>query len=242
LQSITGGGGYHLFFKYPGGKLKGKLGAGIDVKSDGGFVAAPPSVHPETKKHYEWRNDSDIADMPSWMLDLLTQVAIKRETVENIPEGERNETLFKIGAALKGSKSARQIETALLEENLIRCVPPLPDEEIHAIAAKISAYESNLSFKTRWQKAITRDATLSAYRRFIILALSIDYMDENGRNCYPAMETLAIDLHVSRTALSNALEAAIECGWLERYRRPKPKHSTGKQKWSYGYIAKIKKP
>ena len=40
----TQGGGVHLYYRYPGKKTKGSLGAGIDVKSDGGYVVAPPSV------------------------------------------------------------------------------------------------------------------------------------------------------------------------------------------------------
>jgi len=35
--------GYHLYHAYDG-KVKNSLGKGIDVKSDGGYVVAPPSV------------------------------------------------------------------------------------------------------------------------------------------------------------------------------------------------------
>ena len=41
--AFTGGRGLHLYFKYPGHKLRGKAAEGIDVKSDGGYVVAPPS-------------------------------------------------------------------------------------------------------------------------------------------------------------------------------------------------------
>ena len=44
-QVLTQGGGFHLYYKYPGPR-KLKLGAGIDYKGDGGYVVAPPSVGP----------------------------------------------------------------------------------------------------------------------------------------------------------------------------------------------------
>ena len=49
LEVITGVGGRHLYFKYPTGKRVknsvGHLGAGLDVRSGGGYVVAPPSLH-----------------------------------------------------------------------------------------------------------------------------------------------------------------------------------------------------
>ena len=46
----TGGGGWHLYYRHPGHPLPPALPgrAGVDVKADGGYVVAPPSVHPGT--------------------------------------------------------------------------------------------------------------------------------------------------------------------------------------------------
>lgn len=56
LDSRTGGGGRHLFFALTQGQIirnsAGKLGPGLDVRGDGGYVVIPPSVHPETKQTY----------------------------------------------------------------------------------------------------------------------------------------------------------------------------------------------
>jgi hypothetical protein len=40
----TGGGGWHLYYRHPGGPLLTALPgrAGVDVKADGGYVVAPP--------------------------------------------------------------------------------------------------------------------------------------------------------------------------------------------------------
>ncbi len=48
LTVRTGSGGLHLYYKHPGGTVSNsarKLGPGIDVRGDGGYVIAPPSVH-----------------------------------------------------------------------------------------------------------------------------------------------------------------------------------------------------
>lgn len=42
----TGGGGWHLYFKHPGGRIgnsAGKIGEGIDLRGDGGYIVFPPS-------------------------------------------------------------------------------------------------------------------------------------------------------------------------------------------------------
>lgn len=48
IECLTGGGGRHLYFAHPGGSVansSGRLGAGLDVRADGGYVVAPPSTH-----------------------------------------------------------------------------------------------------------------------------------------------------------------------------------------------------
>jgi len=50
-------GGFHYFYKAPNAALEqgnNKLGKGVDVKGAGGYVLAPPSIHPDTGTRYEW--------------------------------------------------------------------------------------------------------------------------------------------------------------------------------------------
>lgn len=70
LTVITGGGGRHFYFqKPPGVDLRcGKPAEGVDFKADGGYVLAPPSVHPDGPT-YRWLNKGEtIAPCPSWLL------------------------------------------------------------------------------------------------------------------------------------------------------------------------------
>lgn len=72
VESLTGGGGRHLLFRHPGGTIKSTTGAlapGVDVKADGGYIVAPPSLHDETGRRYEWEvsrqpDETPPADLP----------------------------------------------------------------------------------------------------------------------------------------------------------------------------------
>jgi len=54
----TGSGGLHVYFRYPkpGTEIynsAGQVGLGIDVRGKGGYVVAPPSIHPNGSR-YVW--------------------------------------------------------------------------------------------------------------------------------------------------------------------------------------------
>ncbi len=71
LVAGTGGGGAHLVCTHPGGVVPcGKTSrAGVDRKGDGGYVVAPPSVHPETGEPYVWLHEGNAGALPAWVLD-----------------------------------------------------------------------------------------------------------------------------------------------------------------------------
>lgn len=51
----TGSGGLHLYYRHPGAHVpnsQSRLAPGVDVRGDGGYVVAPPSVHPRTRRAY----------------------------------------------------------------------------------------------------------------------------------------------------------------------------------------------
>lgn len=59
LTARSGSGGYHYYFRHPLkaeiGNSTSKLGPGLDIRGDGGFVVAPPSMH-ACGQRYEWVN------------------------------------------------------------------------------------------------------------------------------------------------------------------------------------------
>jgi len=73
----TGGGGWHLYYRHPGTPVLPALpgAAGVDVKGDGGYVAAPPSMHPGTGQPYRWVGGRGVAEMPPALRAALTPTA-----------------------------------------------------------------------------------------------------------------------------------------------------------------------
>lgn len=64
----TGGGGLHLYFKFNARLATGNdvLAKAIDVRNNGGYVIAPPSLH-KSGKRYKWRADrGDLQELPDW--------------------------------------------------------------------------------------------------------------------------------------------------------------------------------
>jgi hypothetical protein len=63
----TGRSGYHLVYAHPGVRLRSganKIAAGIDSKSDGGYIVVAPSVHPQTGRAYRWLQPPFADDLP----------------------------------------------------------------------------------------------------------------------------------------------------------------------------------
>jgi len=105
--SKTGSGGEHIFFKHPGIEIRnsaGKLGAGLDIRGDGGYVVAPPSLHPNGNV-YEWvvrPSQVELAEMPEWMIEILKETPAPQPKLENgiVIEGGRNDYLVQMAGAI----------------------------------------------------------------------------------------------------------------------------------------------
>ena len=131
----------HVLFKYPAGcKIRnsaGRVGLGLDVRGEGGYIVAPPSR--TDKGPYAFLDRLPRAEPPEWLLEAAR--APHRATGDEdgpsagsaggldggpIPKGERGDTLFRIACSLraKGSEYAR-ILSELRRVNRDRCSPPI---------------------------------------------------------------------------------------------------------------------
>jgi hypothetical protein len=73
VESITGGGGRHVYFAHPGNEVRNRtnIEPGIDLRGDGGCIVAPPSIHPSGKR-YRWKKgrapgELPLAPLPDWL-------------------------------------------------------------------------------------------------------------------------------------------------------------------------------
>lgn len=98
LTVRTGGGGLHIVYRY-GPELSAWLesarmtlptrngigGKGLDVRSDGGYIVAVPSVHPDTGKRYAWDNRAEPTDAPEWLVRMVAKPMEERRTAPPPP-------------------------------------------------------------------------------------------------------------------------------------------------------------
>lgn len=163
------GRGYHQFFAHPGANFtignRAGLAPGLDVRGDGGYVILPPSRH-ASGVAYAWLTPldrMDLASLPEPLRALLVAPAaggtgLRYRDVREIPEGQRNDTLYRLARSLvaKGL-SAEAILAALLAENDVRGHPPLPEDEVREIAEHAVAQPDRPGFP-RSATAVADDA------------------------------------------------------------------------------------
>lgn len=69
LTARTGSGGLHIWLSY-NGPTRGKLCTGVDVKTNTGYLVAPPSVH-MAGGTYEWIDQQPAAYAPAWVKAIM---------------------------------------------------------------------------------------------------------------------------------------------------------------------------
>lgn len=141
VRSITGKGGAHILYRIDHvEKNKVNLLEGVDIRSDDGYIVAPPSIHPNGRP-YEWEYDPEeyeIATADETVMKLLSvgkKPALDKFTVsETIPDGKRNETIYKLACSLQAKGLGDgSILAACLSENESKCNPPLDSDEVEKI-------------------------------------------------------------------------------------------------------------
>ncbi|MCC7507957.1 MAG: bifunctional DNA primase/polymerase [Planctomycetes bacterium] len=138
LEARTGK-GRHVYMRGAATSVNGVLD-GVDRKSKGGYVVAPPSVH-ESGRVYEWSTpDAAIAEAPDWFLKAGRKQKTKSAKAnvdtssESIEEGSRNDFLSRKAFAMRKAGIAPEDLVRPLMELNQKCKPPLDQQEVEAIA------------------------------------------------------------------------------------------------------------
>lgn len=151
VEAVTGGGGRHLYFAHPGEIVRNRVGLapGVDLRGDGGYVVAPPSVH-ASGAPYRWTCSPDVfplASLPAWLVRLLSGGSHRARPLtewrglvrEGVAEGERNDTIASLAGHLLWHDIDPEVAAELLLAwNAARCRPPLDEAEVLRTVASIT--------------------------------------------------------------------------------------------------------
>lgn len=166
LTQRTGNGVHYLFHLPPDQPIKNsakKLAPGLDIRGVGGYIVAAPSVH-ENGNTYTWLDcdlptREQIADAPSWLLDLILQ-GVKTASIpaaastafanefgpsfvwpDKIADGQgREDFLIRAAGHLRGKGLGQSdINRILLDFNQQHIDPPL---DATAVLDRASRYKT----------------------------------------------------------------------------------------------------
>lgn len=114
---VRTGSGWHAYLRHPGKRVgcsSGRLGPGIDVRGDGGYVVAPPSLHASGRR-YGWRSEPGCSlPVPSeWLTQLVTARPSESTDSRPIPQArapriaaaELNRQARKVAQAAEGRRN-----------------------------------------------------------------------------------------------------------------------------------------
>lgn len=145
-QHVTPSGGYHLIFKHPGYDIQnsaGKLGSGLDIRCDGGYIVAPPSVIDGNR--YQVTNQCvDVVDAPDWLLQLAAEkkkpiVSFKKEVVS----GGRNNQIFQTAMKCNQQNVTYDEAVKVVQGANSQFISPLDDKEVQRTLDSAYRYETH---------------------------------------------------------------------------------------------------
>lgn len=148
LKVNTGGGGHHLIYTQPAcGRAVGSttnIGRleGVDFRGDGGYIVVPPSLH-HSQEIYEWArgfsfdghyDPAQLVPLPALIVDLVNNPTRALVDSESIPQGSRNNSLFKLACQFRREGvTDDQLFERVSAMNESACKPPLEQTEVQQI-------------------------------------------------------------------------------------------------------------
>ena len=163
--AITGRGGYHLYYR-GNGKIKNRAGIidGVDIRGNGGYVVAPPSIH-KNGRRYEWEYSPDefeIAKADNNVEYFLSHDDQKQGTAFTMPNivaaGQRNQMLFRFACMMQAKGASDQsVFAATMAENESSCSPPLTEQEVRIIVSSATKYDKGKPIHIDSEGVATRE-------------------------------------------------------------------------------------
>jgi len=205
----TPSGGWHMYCKYREGlRNASRVIEGIDIRSEGGYVVAPPSINSENKA-YSWDNNYNLSSIelplvPSGIIEykaLNDQMGNRfvNEDLEMFTQGRRDEDLFHTANCLvKGGMVIDEVYPVI--RTLAKsCRPPFPNKEVDE------------KVRSAIERGLRRERNLSTeIKEWVMSSNGIFLSSEVAR-------TLQLSSRDEQKHLSKTLARLVDEGILERH-------------------------
>lgn len=147
LSQVTGSGGTHMLYRMPPpckvSSFAGKL-TSVDVRANGGYIVAPPSIHPNGGVYTWVDKETEPAPLSSIVVKFIEDLHEGNRlkygrSYYNLPDliesGNRNDEMFRYAASMQAKGvSDNDLMEELRRVNRERVRPQLDDGEITRIA------------------------------------------------------------------------------------------------------------
>lgn len=158
---VTGGGGLHVYFSAPDKKLHNRVKFvkrdtfSLDLRAEGGYVAAPGTMH-ESGNKYTWSSGfvpNYLPPVPKSLLDAaLTVTPIDKGPINmasDIQEGGRDDELTRrVGRLVKSGQSYNDVLAIAISMNITMCKPPLEEHQVVKIVDSVFGMEQRKKAKS----------------------------------------------------------------------------------------------
>lgn len=173
------GKGKHLYYALPAGvtvsNSASQVADGVDIRGNGGYVVAPPSIHPSGFV-YQWEDVEDdapsrglMAQAPDWLLAL---VATSESTVKNpsqrftlpptIPKKKQHDTLWRYACSLWARNESKEAVFKKVLAASKTCAEVPPEKNVRKIVDYvIGRYAPGRSEQVAGAKASPSDGDLA---------------------------------------------------------------------------------
>lgn len=151
LKAKTGNGGWHFYYEYEDGiENAARVRPLTDIRGEGGYVVAPPSVTQYEKDgkpcggKYEWLEKRTIMPFPPELADIKTRSKWKELIINPIEHGTRNVDFTSIIGGLLSRSTQDEWETlvwpVVVNQNRTQA-EPLPERELRTTFNSIASRE-----------------------------------------------------------------------------------------------------
>lgn len=132
----TPSGGHHLYYRYNGEGNKQYADKKIDIKGQGGFVVAPPSINRIKNTQYQFIEGS------IWDFEHLPSMVPQAKAFKCFAEGVRNNALYDyLRSEALGCPTVDELSNIAHNYNNRNLKPPLDDTEVKKVIKSVWAYK-----------------------------------------------------------------------------------------------------